>query len=65
MEARFRNNKLITTKDFEREIELLKESGKMLTLDQVLRAMAEAREDIGQKIQEQDWSVSPPKDNDG
>jgi hypothetical protein len=43
MEARFRNNKKITTDDFRREIEFLKNNGRMPTSDQVLRAMAEAR----------------------
>jgi hypothetical protein len=42
MEARFRRNKKITTKDFEREVEFLKSTGKMPSLDQVLAAMAQA-----------------------
>jgi hypothetical protein len=42
MESRFRNNKKITTKDFEREVEFLKSTGQMPTLDQVLTAMAQA-----------------------
>ena len=42
MEARFRSNKKITTKDFEQEVEFLKELGKLPTLDQVLDAMAQA-----------------------
>jgi hypothetical protein len=54
MEARIRNNKKITTKDFEREVEFLQSTGGMPTLDQVLRAMAEARKAIRQKFQEQD-----------
>ena len=42
MESRFRNNKRIMTKDFEQEVEFLKQSGKMPTLEQVVKAMAEA-----------------------
>jgi hypothetical protein len=46
MEARFRSNKKITTKDFEREIEFLKDTEQMPSLDHLLRAMAEARQDL-------------------
>ena len=45
MEARFRNNKLIMAKDFEREVEFLKSTGQMPTLDQVLAAMAQANKE--------------------
>lgn len=45
MESRFRNNKKITTKDFQREVEFLKSTGKMPSLDKVLAAMTEARKE--------------------
>ena len=45
MESRFRNNKKITAKDFEREVEFLKESGKIPSLDQVLAAMSQAHQE--------------------